>query len=250
MRAIPALLTLLALALAGCGSYAPPSPTLSSVEQRQTAVAAESRPTLPPVPTMTPAPLPTIPAAALEVLKTSADDPRALGSPDAPVTIYEFTDFECPFCQKFFSETRPQLLTQYVDAGVVRLVARDFPLTQIHPSAMLGAIAGRCAADQQMFWPMYETLFTTHQQEWGGVPKRDREVMVELAGGIGIDQEAFRRCLDDPATERAVNEEQNAAAQLGVNSTPNFMINGQLIRGALPFSTFNQLIRSMVAPTN
>jgi protein-disulfide isomerase len=168
-----------------------------------------------------------------------------MGSLNAPVTIYEFTDFECPFCQQFFNETRQQLIEQYVDTGVVRLISRDYPLIKIHPSAMIGAMAGRCAAEQQLFWPMYEALFTTHQVEWGGVPKRDRDVLIELASTVGADTETFSRCLDDPATEQAVLAEVAAAEQLGINSTPNFMINGQMIRGALPFSSFNMLIRRL-----
>lgn len=242
MRYLPALITLAALALAGCGAYAPPAPTISALAERQTTVTLQERPTLPPVPT---APPPT-PMSLPAVLASAEDDPRALGSPQAPVTIYEFTDFECPFCVQFFSETRPQLIQQYVDTGVVRIIARDYPLVEIHPSALLAAMAGRCAASQRQFWPMYEALFATHQVEWGGVPKRDRDVMVELAGEIGMDVAVFGTCLDDPATEQAVLAEIEAAGQLGVNSTPNFMINGQLIRGALPFSNFSRLIDSLV----
>ncbi|MBX0329428.1 DsbA family protein [Oscillochloris sp. ZM17-4] len=242
MRTMRAILTLAALALTGCGAYAPPAPPLSALEERQTAVAMEGRPTLPTLPAATAAPPPPMP----DILKVFDDDPRALGSLSAPVTIYEFTDFECPFCKQFVDEARPQLIQQFVDAGVVRLVARDFPLTEIHPSAMLAAMAGRCAADQQMFWPMYETLFSTHRVEWGGVPKRDHDALIELAGRVGLDTTAFASCLDDPATEQAVRDEADAAAKLGVNSTPNFMINGQMIRGALPFSSFNMLIRRLV----
>jgi predicted DsbA family dithiol-disulfide isomerase len=112
---------------------------------------------------------------------------------------------------------------------------------------MIGAVAGRCAAEQQLFWPMYETLFSTHQVEWGGVPKRDHDVLIELAGTVGVDTETFSRCLDDPATEQAVRDEAAAAERLGINSTPNFMINGQLLRGALPFSSFNMLIRRLAS---
>ncbi len=248
MRHPRALLALAALALVGCGAYAPPAPPISSLEQRQTAVAIEAPPTLPPLPASAAAPtalpLPT-PAGKVDALKTSADDPRAIGSPTAPVTIYEFTDFECPFCQQFFDETRPQIIQQYVDTGVVRLISRDFPLTQIHPSALIAAVAARCAADQQMYGPMYETLFRTHNLEWGGVPKRDRDVLIELAGRAGVDSAAFTSCLDDPASEQAVRDEAAAVGLLGVTSTPNFMINGQIVVGALPFSVFSRLIKRL-----
>ncbi|NTW96974.1 MAG: DsbA family protein [Oscillochloris sp.] len=241
VRHLHVLIVIAALALAGCGTYAPPAPTISALGERQTAVTLAQRPTLPPLPTA----LPPTPIGMPDTLQVTDDDPRALGSPSAPVTIYEFTDFECPFCQQFFDETRPQLIAQYVDTGVVRIVARDFPLSEIHPSAMLAAISGRCAASQQQFWPMYEALFATHQVEWGGVAKRDHDVMIELAGGLGMDTAAFSSCLDDPASEQAVLAEAAAAGQIGVNSTPNFMINGQLIRGALPLSSFSRLIETL-----
>ncbi|WP_129629122.1 DsbA family protein [Candidatus Oscillochloris fontis] len=242
MKNFSLLIILAALALAGCGTVAPPAPTVSVVEERQTSVAISARPTLAPVPTSpppTPRPFPAL-------LATSADDPRALGDPNAPITIYEFTDYECPFCKQFYAETRPQIIAEYVETGKVRFVSRDLPL-EIHASAMLAAVAGHCAAAQQNFWPMYETLFETHQVEWGGVPKRDRETMIDLATQIGIEPVAFTACLDDPATEQAVQAEMQAAMQLGVNSTPNFIVNGTVLRGALPFSNFRQLIDSLIA---
>ncbi len=242
MKHLPVLIILAALALAGCGTAAPPAPTVSAVEQRQTSAALSVRPTLAPVPTMpppTPRPFP-------EVLVSAPDDPRALGDPNAPVTIYEFTDYECPFCKKFYAETRPQIIAEYVETGKVRFVARDMPL-DIHASAMLAAVAGHCAAEQQNFWPMYEALFETHQVRWGGDPDRDRAVMIALATEIGLEEGPFVACLDDPAMEQAVQAEMQAAMQLGINSTPNFLVNGTLLRGALPFSNFSQLIDSLLA---
>jgi protein-disulfide isomerase len=248
LRHFLAPIILAALLLAGCGAAAPPAPTRSALAERQTAVALQGQPTLPPLPTSEVSverqPQPT-PRSKVDVLHISTDDPRAMGSPTAPVTIYEFTDFECPFCLQFFNETRPQLIKQFVDAGVVRIVARDYPLVQIHPSALIGAVAGRCAADQGKFWPMYETLFSTHGVEWGGVPKRDHDVLIELAGKVSLDTAAFTRCLDDPASGQAVLDEAAAAGQLGVNSTPNFLVNGQLVRGALPFASFDRLIKQL-----
>ena len=242
-RLTPALLIAVTLLLAACGTAVPPTPTRSAVEARQTSVALASRPTLAPIataPTRTPGPPPPGLAAAMAL---RADDPRAIGSPNAPVTIIEFTDFECPFCVQFFRDTRPQLLKEFVDTGVVRIVARDFPLTAIHPSALPAAIAARCAADQGQYWPMYERLFSTHQQEWGGVPKRDRGVFIEFATSLGLATDTFTTCLNDPASEQAVMAELNAAARLGVNSTPNFLVNGQLIKGALAFRAFSDLIQ-------
>jgi protein-disulfide isomerase len=247
------LLLLGLVVLAGCGTAAAPQPTRSVVEARQTSVAIEAQPTLAPLPTSANAgqPVPTTPvlqptaaASSGSALQVSADDPRAIGDPNAPVTMIEYTDYECPFCRSFFLETRPQIIEQYVETGVVRLVVRDFPLVDIHPSALLGSTASLCAAEQGEFFAMYEMLFATHQIEWGGVPRRDRDVMIEFAAGLNLDETAFVACLDDPASEQQIMDEMQAAMQLGINSTPNFLVNGRLLRGAQPFRVFEDLIRS------
>lgn len=238
-----AMLAIFAALLAACGAYEAPAPARSTVEERQTAVALEGRPTLAPVtpgPTRTPGPPP---PSIIEAMAISDDDPRSIGSLDAPVLIIEFTDFECPFCKQFFRDTKPQLAEQFIERGLVRLVVRDFPLADIHPSATAAAVAARCAANEGQFWPMYERLFATHTVEWGGVPNRDRDVFIEFAAELGLDGTRFAACLDDPANTRAVQAESNAAARLGVNSTPNFLVNGQLLRGALPFRVFEDLIQ-------
>ena len=125
----------------------------------------------------------------------------------------------------------------------MRFVVRDFPLVDIHPSALPAAVAARCAGEGGQFWPMYERLFATHTVEWGGVPNRDRDVFVEFAVELGLDEASFSTCLDDPANERAIMAEASAAARLGVNSTPNFLVNGQLLKGALPFRVFENLVQ-------
>jgi protein-disulfide isomerase len=124
----------------------------------------------------------------------------------------------------------------------VRLVFRDFPL-EIHPSAEVAAVASRCAAAQGKFWEMHARLFETHGVEWGGVPNRDRPVMLEFAKALQLDAAAFEQCQNDPAILQAVRDEAAAAGRIGVRSTPNFFVNGQLvIRGAAPFSDFQRRI--------
>jgi protein-disulfide isomerase len=125
---------------------------------------------------------------------------------------------------------------------------RDLPLTDIHPSAVASAVAARCAADQGQFWPMYERLFATHSVEWGGVPNRDRDVFSEFAAELGLDVAAFDACQSDPAGEQAVLAERDAAASLGLNLTPTFIVNGRQLRGAQPFRVFEQLIKQEAGP--
>lgn len=107
----------------------------------------------------------------------------------------------------------------------------------------MSAVAARCAADQGRYWPMYERLFATHGELWGGAPERDREVFVGFAGELGLDLPAFTACLADPAQEQAVIAERDAALGNGINVTPAFFVNGQQLRGAQPFRAFELLIR-------
>ncbi|GAB4423967.1 MAG: DsbA family protein [Chloroflexi bacterium OHK40] len=245
MRRFAIALLLVTMLLAACGAPAPASPTRSAIEERQTAVALEGRPTLAPLPSSPagpPAPRPTSPALR-ELLALRADDPRALGRPDAPVTLIEFTDFECPFCQRFFRETRPQIIEQFVEAGVVRFVARDLPITEVHPAALVAAVAGRCAAAQGQFWPMYERLFATHGVVWGGAAERDSAMFADFAAELGLDQAAFVACQNDPAVERAVRDEADLVMRAGITVTPSFLVNATPLRGALPFRVFEDVIQ-------
>jgi predicted DsbA family dithiol-disulfide isomerase len=125
-------------------------------------------------------------------------------------------------------------------------VVRDFPLT-IHASAPLAAVAAACAADQGAFWEYSDQLFATHQVDWGGVPNRDQPVMLEMAAELGLDAEQFAACMSDPAVAQRVTDETNRAAQIGINSTPNFIVGDRLLRGAVPFSQFEALIEELLA---
>jgi protein-disulfide isomerase len=177
--------------------------------------------------------------------RVAEDDPRALGDPAAPITMIIYSDFECPFCAAFVHETFEQLRRQYVDTGVVRLVYRDFPIVESHRSALVAAVAGRCAAAQNRFWPMHDNLFITHNEEWGGVPKRDRKAMIEFAGLLELQVDAFERCMADPTVEQAILQEADAARDLGVDATPTFLVNGYFITGALPFEAFQEAIEQI-----
>ena len=93
------------------------------------------------------------------VAKVSVADNPILGQHDAPITLIEFSDYQCPFCQRFFQTTFPVLKTEYIDAGKLRYVFRDFPLDSIHPQARKAAEAGHCAGDQGKYWEMHDLLF-------------------------------------------------------------------------------------------
>ena len=119
-----------------------------------------------------------------------------LGNKDAPVTMVEFTDYQCPFCQQFHAETFAELKKNYIDTGKVRFFSRDLPL-DFHPNAMRAAQAGRCAAEQGKFWKMRDLMAANPD-------KLDLESLVETAGSLKLDVTAFRACVESEKDKNAV----------------------------------------------
>ena len=172
------------------------------------------------------------------------DDDPALGAEDAPVTIIEFSDFQCPFCHRFEEQTFPQLKSRYIDTGQVRLVFRDFPLTQIHPNALPAAIAAECAHNQDAFWPMHNRLFE-NQDAWAQ-SANPNEVFMGYAEEIGLEMEPFRRCVQNRETLQEISGDFQDGVDGGVRGTPAFFIGGEMLSGAQPFSVFQQRIEALL----
>jgi len=179
------------------------------------------------------APTPSAPAPKVEV---SADDDAFKGDPNAPVTIIEFSDFECPFCTRWYSQTLPQIQTEYIDTGKVKLVYRDFPLG-FHPNAQKAGEAAECAKNQDKFWEMHDMLFESGVE--GGV-----QSFKGYAGTLGLDQATFDECLDSGEEEAEVKADMKDGQSYGVTGTPGFFINGIKLVGAQPFAAFQQIIES------
>lgn len=171
-----------------------------------------------------------------------------LGRADAPVTMIEFSDYECPFCRKYFSSTFQELKKAYIDTGKVRYIFRDFPLERIHPDARLAAEAAHCAGDQGKYWEMHDRLFT-HQ----GAKKPD--TLKSLAGDMKLDLTSFEVCLDNGKYAKAVNEHIAAGSAAGVTGTPGFFIGKTQedntivatgMKGAQPAAVFSQVIDGLL----
>jgi protein-disulfide isomerase len=176
------------------------------------------------------------PAIRVEVFTAGAP---VRGVADAPVTIVEFSDFECPFCK----QTRPtlkQLLERY--PGKVRLVYRDFPLDSIHPQARRAAEAARCAHDQGKFWEYHDVLFTQS-------PQLAIEDLRRYAGQVGLDVAKFESCLAAGVHKAAVQRDLDEGNRLGITGTPAFFINGRALTGAQPLESFTRLIDQELAST-
>lgn len=170
--------------------------------------------------------------------KLKLDGEPARGSSTAPVTIVEFTDYECPFCRQFETATLPEILKRYVDTGKVRLVIHDFPLST-HANAMSAAEAAHCAGDQGKFWQMHDALFS----EPGKISTAD---LMNRAGAMKLDVEAFKACLESGKDRTEVMKQMTVASDLRIVATPSFLIGrtvadtveGVIVTGAQSFSVF------------
>lgn len=167
------------------------------------------------------------------------------GNLEAKVTVVEFSDFQCPYCQQHEQETQPVLDETFVDTGEVLWVFKHFPLS-IHPQAPAAGAAAECAAEQGKFWEMYNALFAA-QSTWS--INDPTPVFVELAGELELDTAAFEACLADPASAERVESDLNEGAPF-VQGTPTFIVlfngEGRIIPGALPPDRFTQVLQEIV----
>jgi protein-disulfide isomerase len=172
-------------------------------------------------------------------------DSRSKGSPKAPVTVYEMSDFQCPYCRRFAQETFPGLERSYITTGKVRWVFINFPLTDVHAHAAAAAQLALCAAKQNGFWRVHDLLFQ-YQDAWAPL-KEAGPFFVSLADSAGLSKQALLTCLEASETVQAVQADAEGAARSGAGSTPTFYIEGGLLEGAVPFSVFRQVLDSVYA---
>jgi len=177
--------------------------------------------------------------------KVSTDGAFSIGSKDAPITMVEFTDFQCPFCQSFHLRTFVDLKKNYIDTGKVRFVSRDFPL-DFHPNAMQAAQAGRCAGEQGQFWPMRDRMGSNPEQ-------LDLEHLVAYAADLKLDSGKFRSCVESGKYKAAIQADLAEANRIGADGTPAFVlgrstkdgVDGELVVGALPYASFDQKLKEL-----
>jgi protein-disulfide isomerase len=164
------------------------------------------------------------------------DDPT-LGPTVAPIPIIEFSDFECPFCTRFATQTAPVLRRQYGES--IRWVFVNLPLRSIHPRAYEAALAGECAHEQGEFWGWYDAMFS------GRFDTSD-EGLASAASAIGLDSDRFEQCLSDAQYATEVASDLKEAERFYILGTPTFFINGQRLEGALPAERFAAVIDSIL----
>jgi protein-disulfide isomerase len=172
---------------------------------------------------------------------------NVMGREDAPVTIIEFTDLQCPYCARHAARTFPLLKRDYVDTGKLRYASRDLPLP-FHSFALPAAVASRCAGEQGRFWEYRDALFAA-QGTLGTEPYG------RIAGELGLDVARLEACRSDGRQEAAVRADLALAAQYGIRSTPTFVIGrvvdgefqGEVVSGAQPYEFFEAKLDALLA---
>ncbi len=168
---------------------------------------------------------------------------RSMGSRTAPITVYEMSDFQCPYCRRHAMETFPTLEREYIATGKVRWVFLNFPITSLHPNAAAAAQFAMCAANAGKFWPVHDLLFR-YQETWAPL-KDPAPFLITLADSAGIPRAAMLQCLQGAAARQAVEADAAGAARAGASRTPSFYIEGGMIEGAYPIDVFRQALDSI-----
>ncbi|MFH2038626.1 MAG: thioredoxin domain-containing protein [Chloroflexota bacterium] len=182
----------------------------------------------------------TTPEAAQQVTRYPVEEGGnpSIGPADAPITIIEFSDYQCQYCQKWESEVFQRLLDEYPTQ--VRIVYRDFPLDSIHPQASSAANAANCAGEQDSYFQYHDKLFS-YEYDLG------KEAYLTYARELKLDMNSFTACLENDLYAAEVAADISYAVDLGVQSTPTFFINGLYMVGAQPYETFKKLIDQELA---
>ncbi len=183
------------------------------------------------------------------------DDDPVLGDKNAPVTIIEFSDYECPFCKRHFDQTLPQLVEKYVDTGKVKIVFRDFPLSFHDPMATKEAVAANCAREQggdKKYFEFHHEIFQRTTSNGNGL---DDAKIKTIASDLSLNVAKFSTCLSNKAMEDEVKKDIVDGTAAGASGTPTFVIgkttetgevNGDLLVGAQPFAAFQGLIEPLL----
>jgi len=192
------------------------------------------------------------PATPPQAVFISLDDDPVLGYPNAPLTIVEFSDYQCPFCAKFHTQTLPLIIENYVNTGQVKFVYRDFPITDIHPNAIPAALASECADDQGKFWQYHDMIFE-NQRNWQDLEiTQSTNMFKKFAMDLGLDSLKFDSCLDSGKYLDEIQKDLDDGRTYGVTGTPGFFVGNEKIGytkliGAQPFTAFQKILNEQLA---
>ncbi|MFA6305627.1 MAG: thioredoxin domain-containing protein [Candidatus Gracilibacteria bacterium] len=174
-----------------------------------------------------------------------AENDAVLGDSDAKVTMIEFSDYQCPVCQRFYAEVFPTLKEKYIDTGKMKFVYRDLPLTSLHPMAYPAALATECVKDQggdEMFYKMQENLFESALSE-----QMTAESLRKSAGASGANLAKFDSCVTNNEFKDEITKDTQDATSLGFRGTPGFLVNGYMMDGLFSLEAYEQVIEGALA---
>jgi protein-disulfide isomerase len=184
-----------------------------------------------------------------KIAAVNIDGAPTKGKADAPVTMVEFADFQCPFCGRFVTDSLQQIMKKYVDTGQVKFVYEQYPLP-FHPNAQPAAMAAECANAQGKFWPMHDKLYAT-QTTWESQDSAAvKNTFKQYAAGLGLNAQSFNSCLDSSKYSDKIQKQSSLGSQYGVSGTPTFYIGNPKagytqVVGAQPITSFEQLIKQL-----
>lgn len=170
---------------------------------------------------------------------------RTKGDSSAPITVWEASDFQCPYCRQFVEETLPILEREYITPGKVRLIFLNFPLTSIHPNATAAHEFAMCAARQGRFWQAHDLLFR-HQEAWAKL-EQPGPFLMALADSVPLGRESLEHCVTTGAVRPLIQAEAEMSWRAGIKSTPSFVIEGGLLPGAAPIDMWRPILDSIYA---
>lgn len=176
-------------------------------------------------------------------IKVSNND-FTLGSPNAKVVIVEYTDYQCPFCKRYYDTSYQDIKKEYIDSGKARLVVREYPLTMLHANAQKAAEAAQCAGDQKKYFEYHDKLFTTQDTWANNSGETAVTAFKQYAQQLGLNTANFSACLDTGKFAQKITDSIAEGTKYGVQGTPAFFINGNLLSGAQPFASFKSVIDS------
>jgi len=166
------------------------------------------------------------------------------GNTNAKVTVIEFADFRCPYCEQFFSQTEPELFKDYVDTGKVKFAFRNYAF--LGPASVIAADAAECANDQGKFWEFHDYLYKNQPDE-SNTTMYNTDTLTQAAVSLGMNDSQFRSCLDGKKDEALANKDLSDGQAAGITGTPTFVINGTLLVGAQPYANLKATIDQELA---
>ena len=186
-------------------------------------------------------------STSIKASSVSVDGGISKGELDAPISIIEFGDFQCPYCQSFATDTEPQIQTTYIDTGKVKFIFMEYPMQDVHTNAMAAALAAECANEQGKFW-IYHDILYSQQSHWENLDANEvPKTLTTLAADIGLNKQALGTCIDSKKYENKIIKQMEEGINNHIDATPTFYVGNDKIgytqlSGTYPFAVFQRII--------